>query len=214
MLWQRGHVVNAIKGSLLMCPATGDGKIGVLLAALTPKQHYTHMGIFLDDGFTVRHATSVRNFDEHFYNGSILGLPAPTNGIDADPLKYGWPGTVTQTAEDAWVSSAPGDRLGYLARTLGLSGADFDQAKAEEVKRLQLTDPLSQASVWLDALSFDSLDVHEPDSNGTEVWNRYEALVVRPCNREMIDNPWLQDVLCCVSYDAQAIPRPHPVEFY
>ena len=205
MVWQRGHVVNAIKGSLLMCPATGDGKIGVLLAALTPKQHYTHMGIFLDDGFTVRHATSIRDFDEHFYNGSILGMPAPTNGITADPLKYGWPGTVTQTAEDAWVSSAPVDRLGYLAKTLGLSGASLDKAKAEETNRLQLKDPISQKSVWLDALSFDSLDVYEPDSNGNSVWNRYQALIVRPCNREMIDNPWMQDVLNRVADEARGI---------
>jgi len=51
------HIANAQRGDLFLCPGGSMGTIGGLLGALDPPQHYTHMGLFDDGGFSVRHCT-------------------------------------------------------------------------------------------------------------------------------------------------------------
>jgi hypothetical protein len=38
-----------------------------------------------------------------FYVGSILGDPAPTDGIRPDAIRYGWPGTITQSVHNGFM---------------------------------------------------------------------------------------------------------------
>jgi hypothetical protein len=51
------RIVNAAKGDLFLSPGSSLGLVGAILGALRPSQHYTHMGIFVDDGLSIRHAT-------------------------------------------------------------------------------------------------------------------------------------------------------------
>src|SRR5918993_3008796 len=60
------------------------------------------MGIMIDDGWTVRHATMAHERVKDYNTGSIFGKPAPTNGIRPDALKYGWPGTITQSVQNGF----------------------------------------------------------------------------------------------------------------
>ena len=95
------------------------------------------------DHTEVRQATAVADRVNQFYRGSILGIQkAPTDGIEPDALRYQWPGTVTQTIEQAYLSwrdhpyerdedgetkkdnndvSIPSPGLGYLDAATGSS---------------------------------------------------------------------------------------------
>jgi hypothetical protein len=62
------------------------------------------MGVFLDDGYTVRHSTVSQSWavaGKHM-TGGIFGQKAPIDGFTPDSVRYGWPGTITQTVDDAF----------------------------------------------------------------------------------------------------------------
>lgn len=90
-------VYNARPGHLLMTPGGSSGVIGTILASLSPPQNFTHMGMFVDEQGTTRQAT-----------GSEPRVRAtndtPIDGYADDVIKYGWPGTVTQTWGDLLAS--------------------------------------------------------------------------------------------------------------
>ena len=97
---------NAYKGDIILCPGDGTGPIGVLLNSLNPQQIYTHTGIMVSDHYDVRHATQSKDWlkKEHS-NGSLFGVVntgVPSNGFDNDAIKYGWPGTLTQSVDEAY----------------------------------------------------------------------------------------------------------------
>jgi hypothetical protein len=85
------------------------GTIGGLLGALDPPQHYTHMGIFDDDGFSVRHCTMCDDQVNDAIGGvgdlvGKLALHEAFSDLQTLPLRYGWPGSITQTVHAAWQS--------------------------------------------------------------------------------------------------------------
>jgi hypothetical protein len=91
------QIVNAQKGDLFLCPGGSMGKIGGLLSALDPPQHYTHMGIFVDDGGTIRHCTmSDEQANESIGGfGDLVGKLATHQAfsdLQTRALQYGWPG--------------------------------------------------------------------------------------------------------------------------
>lgn len=194
MTYVPGHIGNAEKGDLLLCPATSNGLIGALLGALQPSQHYTHMGIFVDDGYHVRHCTQLRTFKQDvFYDGNILGVAAPTNGLKQDAVRYGWPGTITQSVEDAWVAEDPDHRL-----SLAL---DPDPAAH------QIFDPVAGECVYVDALSFSDILIMKAAATGQggAVPTIYPALVVRPCRSLLQNNSWVRPLLGAVADQALQI---------
>ena len=71
---------------------------------MSPRQFYDHMGILIEDFGVVRHTTEAKDWlkAKHYYTGSILGDQVPSDGIRPDHLKYGWPGPITQTVENAF----------------------------------------------------------------------------------------------------------------
>lgn len=104
-VWEPPNIMNAHRGDVVLTPADGAGIIGTLLSATEPKQFFDHMGIMVEDHTLIRHCTMAhkRVKAEHYYTGSVLGAqPAPTDGLRPDLVKYGWPGTMTQTIEDAF----------------------------------------------------------------------------------------------------------------
>lgn len=103
-VYEQPHIPNARRGDLVLTPADGVGLVGTLLGKVTPPQFYDHMGIMLEDRTLIRQATMAhdRVKNKEYHGGSILGQKAPTDGIRPDLLRYGWPGTITQTVEDAF----------------------------------------------------------------------------------------------------------------
>jgi hypothetical protein len=81
------YVQNASKGDVLLSSECG-GVIGGLLQQVVPPQRFSHSGIMVDNQYTVRHSTasSQRYIDS-----------AGSDGFDPGILKYGWPGTITES---------------------------------------------------------------------------------------------------------------------
>lgn len=100
--WEPAWIRNAFKGDLVVTPADGAGIIGRFLKKLAYEQRYDHMGIMIDDHYTVRHATMAHDRIKAYFTGSMFGFPVPIDGIRPDIVKYGWPGTITQTVQNAF----------------------------------------------------------------------------------------------------------------
>jgi hypothetical protein len=162
------YVANAYKGDLILSPGGAGGTIGGLLHTLSPPQHYSHMGIMLEDFDLVRHCTDSeeRLNAKEYFSGSILGTAAPTDGLNHDHIRYGWPGAITQTVEQAFMADRYG---GHGAPAPGLAqgytGADLPDNESSQQTKPTYT---------INALSFNPVS----EDNGQSF---YPALVVKPC---------------------------------
>lgn len=168
------YVANAYRGDLLLSPGGSTGVIGGLLHDLDPPQHYTHMGIFVANHDLVRHCTAVedRYTAPEYYDGSILGVSVPQNGLRPDHVQFGWPGTVTQSVEQAIYA----DR--YAAKDLTPPGQTGPYHGADLTDLASTKQPKTRYRVG--ALSFDEAD-------------GFPALIVKPCPA-LMTGP-LQDAL-------------------
>jgi hypothetical protein len=168
------RVDNAQKGDLLLTPGGEGGRIGGLLWRLDRRQYFSHMGIFVENETTIRHATAIgeRTQHENFFPNKIFGKPAPTNGIDPNVLRYGWPGTITQSVEEAYLTwrDHPKETNKYE------SGRDIPLS---EFSRL---DTVTGERFHIDSLTFgiamvnDVLKKTDPDN-----WRAILPIVVMPC---------------------------------
>jgi hypothetical protein len=157
------YLANAYRGHLILSPGGANGQIGGLLHQLDPPQHYSHMGIMVADYDLIRHTTAVpaRLTAEEYYTGSVLGVKAPADGLNPDHVQFGWPGSVTQSAEQVFLA----DRYGGqpppgLPRAY--TGSDLLDKESPSGRRYTVA-----------ALSFD------PVSEDGVNW--FPALVVKPC---------------------------------
>jgi hypothetical protein len=154
------RIANAKKGDLIMSPGGGNGVISTLMSQLQPPQHYTHMGIMTRDCVEVRHATVSDDWLQDHPNGTIpLDGPEPTDGFQPDALRYGWPGTITQSISDAYQGSQDSSFPG-----------------------IQIMDAESGKWYPIHALSFDPSVVNtEPEDSKPPIWQTIQCLVVSPC---------------------------------
>jgi hypothetical protein len=99
------HIANAYKGDTILSPG-GDGVIAQLLHSLDPEQLYSHCGIMTQNHYEIRHCTSCEDRYADYKIGTLdlgpLGKWDGTDGIEPDIVKYGWPGTITQTVQAAY----------------------------------------------------------------------------------------------------------------
>lgn len=96
-----GRFMNALKGDAVLAPS-GNGLIGGLLTHVDHVQLYSHSGLMTNNFGQITHCTASEQRMQDFPVGSIPLLgPEPTDGFRADVVRYGWPGTVTQTVENA-----------------------------------------------------------------------------------------------------------------
>jgi hypothetical protein len=157
------YVANAYRGNLILCPGGANGAIGGLLQQLDPPQHYSHMGIMVADYDLVRHTTAVpsRLSAEEYYTGSILGVSAPVDGLNVNHVQFGWPGSITQSAEQIFFADTYGDLTppGLMAPYHGSDLVDMESPSGKSYR--------------VAALSFQSA------SDDGKTW--YPALVVKPC---------------------------------
>ncbi len=102
-----GRILNAKKGDLLLDPG-GPGVVGQLLRQVQPPQYYSHCGIMTKNHIELRHSTGSEDWLKDHLAGSFLGNKG-TDGFDPTALKYLWPGSVTQSIDNAyhgeWVTS-------------------------------------------------------------------------------------------------------------
>jgi hypothetical protein len=187
------RIANAAKGDLFLSPGSSLGLVGAILGALRPSQHYSHMGIFVDDGLSIRHATGSSDRLEQHPNGSILGKPAPSDGFEPDALRYGWPGTLTQTVADAYAASQPGPP----DTSKWLEDPDTPDEHGNPMR------------FKIDALSFDAVPVlhYYERADRVDVQTR-PPLLVKPCPHDEINNAWIRPLLHRIA-DAAAAIRGH-----
>ena len=91
---------NAYAGDIILSPApvgTGD-MIAALFRALTPPQHHGHSGIMTANFFEITHCTASPDRIESNLNKDAVGIPTSLNG---SLLQYAWPGSLTQSIDDA-----------------------------------------------------------------------------------------------------------------
>lgn len=95
-----GRVLNAKKGDLVLSH-DGHGLIGQMLQQLTPPQYYSHSGIMTKNHIELRHSTASEEW--------LLDHQKAGSGFDPVALKYLWPGTITQSIDQAgyyqWLDS-------------------------------------------------------------------------------------------------------------
>src|SRR5664280_2536931 len=102
-----GRILNAKKGDLILDPG-GPGLVGQLLRQVTPAQFYSHCAIMSKNHIELRHSAGSDDWLKDHLAGSFLGNKG-TDGFDPTALKYLWPGSITQTIDNAyhgeWVTS-------------------------------------------------------------------------------------------------------------
>ena len=89
--YQLPYVGNAKKGDILL--SAGCGMIGGLLRQVSPAQRFSHSGLMIDNWTRLRHSTAA---EARYPRG------AGTDGFDPYVLKYGWPGVITETIDEAY----------------------------------------------------------------------------------------------------------------
>ena len=159
------HLPYAQKGDLALSPGDGRGLISGIVASLDPPQVYDHMGIFVDNGWTIRHCTCSQDRleDEKRFTGEITvklaGIieldhqKAPLNGLRPDLVRFGWPGSITQTVEEVyrtgrntlnsrWTFAAthPGQDVEDPERP-GVPFRIYHLPRADRQDRIQFNDP-------------------------------------------------------------------------
>lgn len=94
-----GRILNAKKGDVLLEPG-GGGLIGQLLRQVAPAQFYAHCGIMTKNHIEIRHSTASEEWILDNKAGEMLGKRG-VDGFDPAALKFPWPGTVTQSIDQA-----------------------------------------------------------------------------------------------------------------
>jgi hypothetical protein len=181
------YIANAYQGNMFLTPGNSAGVIGGLLHALTPPQHYSHMGIVVANYNLIRHCTCSSDWlsAPEYYSGSILGSPAPVDGLNIEHLEHGWPGTITQSVYQAVMA----DRYGNGP----LPGTSTDYKGAMLTDQESTKTPKTQ--YLMNDLSFDSI------SDDGQTW--YPPLIVKPC--PSMQTPEITDVMNRVAEQALAI---------
>ncbi|MBL1216994.1 MAG: hypothetical protein D8M59_05800 [Planctomycetes bacterium] len=107
-----GRFLNAFRGNTVLSPAS-TGPVAEMFKQLSPVQIYSHSVLMTEDFFVVRHSTAsqTRMTNEAYYYepfqlaitlvpyGTIADEQIPQAGFRPDVVQYGWPGTVSQTAQ-------------------------------------------------------------------------------------------------------------------
>jgi hypothetical protein len=95
-----GAFQNALAGDVILSPAPvgGGDLIAAMFSALVPPQHHGHSGIMTANFYELTHCTaSVDRIKDNVIKDSV-GLPSSLN---PEMLQYGWPGSLTQSVDDA-----------------------------------------------------------------------------------------------------------------
>jgi hypothetical protein len=90
------HIPNAQKGDIAL--SVNCGLVGSLLRAVDPPQVFSHTGIFTGNYAEIRNSTAA----QERYLAHRAGPLVEARGIQEDYLRYGEPGPITQSVDDAY----------------------------------------------------------------------------------------------------------------
>ena len=176
----------AKKGDLALSPGDGRGIISGIVASLDPAQVFDHMGIFVDNGWTIRHCTSSQDRveDEDLFTAEVTVKLAgvitldhskvPLNGIRPDLLRFGWPGSITQTVEEVYRTgrNTLNPQWSFAARHPGQDVEDperpgvpfqiYHLPRADRQRRLQFNDPERDKGELVVRLQDKSVKIGDP----------------------------------------------------
>src|SRR5512133_540800 len=111
----QARIAKAQKGDTVMIRSC-SGFVRHVVSALVPHQLYTHVGLMTQNYVELRHSTG----ESAYIGNHVVGLK---NRIEENALRYLWPGTITESIEEAFDSgrdlTGP-DGLGY-ARVKGFA---------------------------------------------------------------------------------------------
>jgi len=93
-----GRFVNARKGDVLLSPGSGGPILGVL-RHVSPPQIFSHSAIMIENYYTLRHSTASEEWLQNHASDSFTA--DGSDGLEPEALQYIWPGTISQTAENA-----------------------------------------------------------------------------------------------------------------
>lgn len=182
------RIVNAKKGDLLLSPGGPSGLIGGLLSKLEPPQYFSHMAIMTQDQVEFRHATASDEWikDKKFANGSILGVVqgVPTDGIQEDALRYQWPGTITQSVEQAYITWK------WKPVVLDANGEPVKDKDGKTIPHPDFSEyePITDRRYHINAISFSPV-WREVDGAKRMIW----PVIVKPC--PMYETEAIRDAL-------------------
>ena len=92
--------LNAAKGDVILCPSVGGASlVDAMFSQLTPPQLYGHSGIMTRNYDQITHCTASESRLVNYTVSGVLG--GGDEGFDPDALKYAWPGTLTETVDQA-----------------------------------------------------------------------------------------------------------------
>jgi hypothetical protein len=94
------QILNAKKGDVIL--SRNQGFVGEMLLQADPRQQFDHTGIMVEDYARLRHSIAIDSRFEYFPRG-VFGKP--TEGFEEVVVKYAWPGTITQTVQEAFVTN-------------------------------------------------------------------------------------------------------------
>ena len=93
--YETSYILNARKGDAVL--SAGCELIANLLRKVYPPQTYSHAGVMVEDRHKIRHSTA----SVGWVMEQRAGDPPGSEGLLERALKYAWPGTLTQWADDA-----------------------------------------------------------------------------------------------------------------
>lgn len=211
---------NAERGDLILSPGDGAGIIGTMLGQLRPPQTFDHMGIMIRDQDLIRHATMAhdrikRRKPGRFMTGEFFGDKAPVDGFRPDALTYGWPGTITQSIEDAFYTGfntldptgQPYNRQGdFFVLNPGITrlpqpAGDAPQSERDAwTKQQQFADPEFPTDEPYRIHNFPNVPAYVMGTGQT-----IEGIVVKPAPGLEAGDPRIRQVLDWVAAAAETI---------
>jgi hypothetical protein len=93
-----GRFPNARKGDVLLSPGSGGPILGVL-RHVSPPQIFSHSAIMVENYYKLRHSTASEKWLQDQASDSFTS--AGSDGLEPEALQYIWPGTISQTSENA-----------------------------------------------------------------------------------------------------------------
>jgi hypothetical protein len=124
-------LLNAKKGDSVLTFGTCDFVIGHLLRAVEPPQFYTHVGMMTENHYQIRHSTVA-------ISRVIRSCEEVQDGCGEDPLRYMWPGAITQSVRDAFEGGVRVEPDGHTTRVIGPFRTDSLECDGESTSPLIL----------------------------------------------------------------------------
>ncbi len=95
-----GSFQNAMQGDVILSPAPvgGGDMIAAMFAALSPPQHHGHSGMMTANFFEITHCTAAPERITDNIITDAVGIPTSLN---PSTLQFAWPGSITQSVDDA-----------------------------------------------------------------------------------------------------------------